>query len=332
MTNDATQSKTEAAIDEVAAKAQPDVTQYNFVKPPQISKEQRIAVETVFSRFVLSLQDLLSALLRTPLDVSVQSVEHTTFPQFKESLSSPCATFVFDTGHGVGGEGVIDLSTPVAYYIVDRLFGGLGEEALQDRSLSELEQSVVRGVTERVLALLREAWDEHLTLTPEIVRYESTPENLRADSRVQTVLVARVEIRGAGGLAGVVALSLPIVILESFLQDLTPDRTARTRSSGDGHNTYRALIEKDLKFAHVCLTARLSPLSLSARSLTDLAPGQIIQTSQYIDLPIELHVNGRCLYLGTLGQVRRQVGLQITETVSLTPGDSAVRTTRGRVL
>jgi flagellar motor switch protein FliM len=71
---------------------------------------------------------------------------------------------------------------------------------------------------------------------------------------------------------------------------------------------------------------------LSTQSLTDLAPGQIIQTNQHIDLPIELHVNGRCLYLGTLGQVRRQVGLQIAERVSRATGDSTARTTRGRIL
>lgn len=309
------------------------VEPYSFAGPQQLAREHRVALEGVFTRFRLSLQDLLSSLLRTPLDVSLHSLDHMDFAAFRKSLSAPCATFVFDTGCGVGGEGIVDVTAAFGFYIVDRLFGGQGEASLQERSLSELEQAVVRGVAERLLALLRDAWkEEDLELTPEIIRFEANPENLRADGRVQTVIVAQLTIRAAEGFNASLVISLPLVVLGSFLDGQVADRNARVGKSDPACSQFRESIANDLRLAHVFLSARLAPLSLSARCLAALAPGQVIQTSQHIDLPIELHVNGRCRYLGTLGQVRRHVGLQITATVASPPRHSTQRTTRGRIL
>jgi flagellar motor switch protein FliM len=331
VTDNATISEAAQVPDGAPAGASPQVQLYNFAHAPQLSREHRVALEAVFTRLTLSLQDLLSSLLRIPLDVSLDGLEHVAFGEFRKALSTPCATFVFDTGHGVGGEGIVDVTTGVGFYIVDRLFGGPGEAPHQERSLSDLEQSVVRGVAERLLALLRDSWKEHLELAPEIVRFESNPENLRADSRVQTVIVSEMAIRAGESFSGQLAICLPLLILESFLQERVADRPARTKKSGRT-SRHREHIAEDLKLAHVSLAARLAPLSLSARSLADLAPGQVIQTNQHIDLPIELHVNGRCRYLGTLGQVRRHVGLQITATIANTSGKGKLRTTRGRIL
>lgn len=332
VTSDSTQSDNSTASDPAAAKTDTTVERFDFVRPPQLSKEQRTSLDAVYSHFAQSLQELLSSLIRTPVDISVKRIEHEAFDQFRGSLASPCATFVFDTGCGAGGEGIIEIGPPVAYYVVDRLFGGPGEAANQERPLSDLERSVVRGVTERVLALLSDTWREHLELTPEIVRYESNPGSLRSDGRVQTVLVAELEMRVGDAFDGIISVCLPFLILEPFLRQQTGEQTVSRKVTKEGQNRHRARIENDLKLAQLFLSARLSPLTLSTRSLVNLKPGQVIQTTQHIELPIELHVNGQCRYRGTLGQVRRHVGLQITEKLSVTPGNGAVRTTRGRVL
>jgi len=95
---------------------------------------------------------------------------------------------------------------------------------------------------------------------------------------------------------------------------------------------FRSAIEGDLRHARMSLSARLAPLSLTARSIADLAVGQVIQTNQHVETPVEIHVNEQQRFVGTLGQVRRHVGVQLTEAVPGRPTFKPVRTTSGRIL
>ena len=331
MTTASEQPAIDAGTGPLNEKATPQIQPYDFVRPTQISREHRAILDAVFGRFGRSLEGFLSSRLRTPVDVAVQSVEHMTLEGFAHTFSSPCVAFLYTTGCPQGGEGVIDVGTSVAYYLIDCLFGGSGESPQQERPLSELEQSVVRGVAERILMLLRDAWRGDLELAPEITQYASTAESLRAKHAEQEVLATRLGIQ-AGAFTGEASLCFPFSSLEPLIQARSSDKRTGGSGGDDGQARYRAAIEEELKRAHISLEARLPTLSLRARSLAGLSVGQVIQTGHHIESPIELHINGRCRYLGTLGQVRGHVGLQISETISARPGHNAGQTTRGRVL
>lgn len=303
--------------------AQPLVaTPYNFLRPPRVSKDRRVTLEAIFSRVGASLQATFSSRLRTPVDV-ICAVEQATFSEFVLGVSSPCAAFVFGLGASVRGEGVVDLGLDLAFLVVDRVFGGPGEPIKVERPLTMLERSVVRGFIDKLLATLREAWADHLALAPEVTGFESTPDMLRVASREDNVLAVRFDVR-VGGFESYIGLCLPLLSLESFLAEKTRGTAAAASTPAQ-----RRLVESALLAAHVGLAVRLPPLRLSAREIARLRPGQIITTTQPIDAPVELHVNGRCRFVGTLGQYRRTLGLKVTQPAG--PRDGTGRPTRGRI-
>ena len=63
-----------------------EVLPYNFLRPPRISKERRVQLESIHSRFALSVQSMLSSRLRVPMDVSC-TVEQATFSEFVLSIA-----------------------------------------------------------------------------------------------------------------------------------------------------------------------------------------------------------------------------------------------------
>ena len=155
-----------------------DVVPYNFLRPPRISKDRRVQLEAIGARFALSLQSMFSSRLRTPTDVTCM-VEQVTLSEFVLSIANPCAVFVFNLGGSAGGQAAIDLSTDLGFFIVDRVFGGPGESTRLDRALTPLEQTVVRGFAEKILALFRESWHDHVPFQPQIVGFEATPDMLQ---------------------------------------------------------------------------------------------------------------------------------------------------------
>jgi flagellar motor switch protein FliM len=332
-------SLTQREIDAILQKTTPvplapvmvpdDIVAYNFTRPPRVSKDKRASLESIYQRFALSLQALLGSLLRIPLDVVVASVEQAMFSEFILSLGNPCATFVFESGDRMGGEGAMDLSTDFAFYLLDRLFGGPGDPQAMSRSLTPLEQAVVRNVVDRTLGLLREAWLENLTLTPRVVSFESNPEMLQITSREDNVLVTQLEIRSAT-FNGFVTLCMPMSSLEGFLQEKTSTRVHRTSDAAAAAS--RRLVQESLQHAHVGIIARFPPLWLTARQIADLTPGRVLHTTHNVEDPIEVLVNGRLRLMGSLGEVRSHLGLRIREKVTRPVDDRPVKSRQGRIL
>ena len=307
-----------------AKKPAADVVPYNFLRPPRISKDRRVQLESIFSRFALSLQSMLSSRLRTQMDVSC-SVEQATFSEYVLSIANPCATFVFSLGPTIPFQAAIDLSTDLAFFMLDRAFGGPGESTSQQRGLTQLERTVARGFADKMLALFREAWQDHLVFEPEVVSFESSPDMLQIASHEDNVLVVNLEVR-AGQFSALVALCVPLVALEGFLGDKTgrgPNRHAIPAAQ-------RHLVESVVRGAQVDVVVRFPLIRVSARDVASLTVGQIIQTTQPIDGPIEVHINGSRRFVGVLGQYRRTLGLRITAAAPPLPVATA-RATRGRI-
>ena len=252
------------------------------------------------------------------------------FSEYILSLGTPCASFVFEMGDRMGTQGTIDLSTDFAFHLVDRLFGGPGDPQAMQRPLTLLEQAVVRNVTERALGLLRDSWQENLAMAPQITGFESNPEMLQIASREDNVLVTNLEIRSVT-FNGFIALCLPMSSLESFLQEKGGGR-APARHNELELAANRAVAEASLQHAHVDVVARFPTMWLTARQLSELAPGKVLQTACAADEPVEIYVNERLRYLGAMGQVRRQLGLRVTDRVQKPAVERQVKSRQGRVL
>ena len=332
-------SLTQREIDAILQKTTPvplapvmsdDVVPYNFSRPPRVSKDRRANLESIYTRFALSLQALLASLLRTPLDVVVGSIEQAMFSEYILSLGTPCASFVFDVGDRMGSQGAIDLSTDFAFHLVDRLFGGPGDPQSLQRPLTQLEQAVVRNVTERTLAILRDSWAESLVMAPATVSFESNPEMLQITSREDNVLVTNFEIRSVS-FNGFIALCLPMAALETFLQEKGAGRQQARHTEHEMAES-RALVQGNLQHAHMDVVARFPTLWLTARQLSELEPGRILHTGCSAEEPVDIHVNERLRYLGAVGQVRRQIGLRITERVQKPAAGRPIQSRQGRVM
>jgi flagellar motor switch protein FliM len=308
-----------------------EIVAYNFMRPPRVNKDRRSTLESIHARFALSMQAMLTSRLRTPIDLVLSSVEQANFSEFILSLASPCAAYVFKIGDRLGSQGVIDFSTDVAYHLVDRMFGGPGEPCEIRRSLTPLEQTVVRGMADRGVGLLRDAWQGQLEMNPEVVQFESIPDMLQITSREDTVLLMTFEMR-TGSFSGFITICLPMGIIEQSLQSRQAARQLQSRSGGADVSGARALVEASLKTAQLVLQTRLPVFRLSAREVNHLQAGQVIQTGLLLDVPIEVLVNRRVSYLGFLGQQRRRVCLRITHPVTTSVTERSEHDRQGRVL
>jgi flagellar motor switch protein FliM len=301
-----------------------DVVLWDFARVPRVPRDRQAVLESVFAHHAQLLESLFSTSLRTPVTVSLTSVEQVEAREFLLSLASPCAAALFEAGSSSAGTfGVLDFGTGLAFRFLDRLFGGAGQDAPPRRALTSIEQTVLRSVTERALLLLREAWQEKLSVGHRVQSFESDPGMIQFPSREDAVIAVTLQVRCSAFEAAMV-LGLPLSALESGIQD--PLRDAR------GPKPDRPHVESVLRQSHLMITARLPQIQLRMRDVTSLVPGQVLHTGLAADTPVELFVNGEPRFIGSLGQVQKHVGLSIIQRTTAPAVSRPVCPKKGRVL
>jgi flagellar motor switch protein FliM len=275
---------------------------------------------------------MLSTRLRAPTDVVVSSVEQATFAEFQFSLANPCAAFVFEMSSDTGDLAVMDVGTDLAFYLVDRLFGGPGESVNMNRAITPLERLVVQGIAEKTLDILAEVWKDHHPFKPANVTFESVPEALQVASKEDNVLVANLEVK-SGSFAGWLSVCIPLNSLETFLQE-KPARSmqARQRNYSEDRRKSREEVEVTLRLAKVPITARFPEFGLKSTDLAEFAAGKVIMTGHLLNVPVNVLVRGREYVRGEIGQVQGHIGLRVTQVLDRTRGTPNPKTPRGRLL
>jgi flagellar motor switch protein FliM len=199
----------DAQAAEGPAAAPPDVRPYSFLHPERWSGERRAALDSVHESFAAGIADELAVQLNLKPEVRLAAFEVVPAPEVLLSLGSPCAASLFHVGDSGGPLGLLDLNRPLAFGLLDRVLGGEGEPTGPDRPLSPLEQGLLRGVIDRILPRLREAWKEQVAVSAEVAGFETNPAQCDLGGPESRLLVSVFEI-DAAPLLGRMTVALPV--------------------------------------------------------------------------------------------------------------------------
>ena len=302
-----------------------DVQIYDFRRPHRVSKERLRTLEAMYERLVKGLEAWLISRLRGQVEMRLQSVEQFSFGEFTLSLPMPCSSFIFDIT-GTGQKGVVDIGPEFSTYLIDRLFGGEGTGASITRTLTPIERLAIRGVADRVTALLQEVWQDHVPLELGVTGFESSPEILQVVNREDPVLVANVEF-SAGGVNSLLLICLPFSVLDKFFTAGSAQRLSLLHTSEQEREQTRQRSEAALRATRVSLVARLPEFRLSLREITQIAEGQIVPTGIPKDARVIVRAGTQERFIGHAGRVNGNLAVRIADAVPTpstpTPGTSA---------
>jgi flagellar motor switch protein FliM len=303
-----------ASLTQSPAERESNPVVYDFRRPHRISKDRLRTIEAMYERMAKSLEAWLLSRLRKQVDLKLQSVEQHSFGEFTLSLSTPCASFAFDIRNVEGQKGVIDIGHELAFFVVDRFFGGDAQPVALQRALTPIERMTVRVLIERVAALLREIWQDHITLDLELTSFESAPEMLQTSSREDPVLVANLEV-SAEGLRSLLIVCLPLTVLEKFFAEGDSRAVKPMLGTAVERAATRQIAEANIRDVPVDIAAQLPAFDVTLRELTQLQAGSILGTGLSTDTPIQLIIGNRPRYVGQPGRLGQRVAIRITDPV-----------------
>ena len=290
---------------------------YDFKRPNRVSKEQLRAVKGIHDKMARNLAAQISSIMRSIVEIQLHSVDQMTYGEFLMSLPSPTSFNVFSI-KPLDGSCVIELNPSIAFPMIDRLLGGVGESFESTRELTDIELNLLDAILRIVMQRLKEAWGPITEMYPNVETKESSLNVVQVVSQNEIVIMVVMEII-IGNSSGMINLCYPVIYLEPILSRLANRdiMLGETSAKKSRNKELTALVGR----AEVFNEAIIGKSELSVGELLDLEQGDII----ILDRPADDHaivlIDKKELFLAEIGLHRFRKSIKIKQLIKTDKDD-----------
>lgn len=285
---------------------------YDFKRPDKLSKDQLRTIQMIHETFARLNTTMLSANLRTSVQIQVISVDQLTYEEFTRSIPEFTVIGIFDTG-SLSGNAIIEMNPNIAFTIIDRLFGGSGDNAEISREFTDIELTIIEKVIMKLLGNLKESWSDIIDVLPRIDQIESNPQFVQIVGPNEMVVLVTFEIK-IGNAEGMMNICLPVPLIDPIIPKLSAQYWFSSVKKEKTEENLLALKER-LKRVSVPFRVNLGKTVISLNDLLRLKSGDVISLKQSIKAPLDVMVGSELKFKAVPGTEGKKLAVSIEEVI-----------------
>lgn len=290
--------------------SQRKIRSYDFKRATRFSKDHIRSLARIHENFARFLTTYFSAQLRTFVQINVVSVDQLPYDEFIRSVPKMTILNVFEA-EPLEGRMVLEVHPNVAYAMLDRLLGGLGQSPAKISALTEIETVVMERIFSRMFDSFQEAWRSVADLKPRLVTLETNPQFLQLVSPNETIALISMSTK-IGETTGMINLCIPHVVLEPIMPRLSVHHWFVSQKRQRSPEEIQSL-EKRVHVAKLPVVAELGESTITVQELLNLSPGDVIALNRRTDEPLHIKVGEKVKFLGVPGTARGKLAVRITD-------------------
>jgi len=283
---------------------------YDFKRPDKFSKDQIRTLYMLHENFARILNTYLSTNLRSMVNVDVVSVEQLTYEEFVRSMSNPSVIGII-TMSPLKGNILLEVNPNIAFAILDRLLGGRGETIAKIRTLTDIEEIVIRKVIERILQNFSEAWHNVVEISPQMGAIESNPQFTQIVPPNDMVVIITLQIK-IGKVEGLMNICIPYLVLEPVMPKLTTTYWVASSVSKEARPDQIDLLQRKIKNTTVPVIVEMGEVGISVQEFLMLSRGDVLQLDTKVGSDLKLIVGSKAKFLCKPGLSNKNVAVQIS--------------------
>ncbi len=292
------------------------IKDYDFKRALRFSKDQIRSLTRIHENFARLLTTYFSAQLRTYVEIDVASVDQIPFEEFIRSIPNMTLINIFEVPP-LEGNVLMEVNPNIAYSMLDRLMGGVGESPSKVDNLTEIETKIMMNLFEKSFDNLREAWAGIADIDPFLAEMEVNPQFLQMISPNETVVVISFNII-IGESSGMINICIPHVVLEPIVPNLSVRYWMQTNKKEPTPEQSEALKQR-VREAELPIVAELGNGQMSIEEFLHLEKGDVLSLNRKIDEPLTVKVGDLPKFTAQPGQMKSWLAIQIIDV--LTGGD-----------
>jgi flagellar motor switch protein FliM len=290
--------------------AEREIVRFDFRLPHRLSKRQLQTFNAVHDNFAEAFGSFLVSRLQTTVSVNVVSVDQIFYSEYILSTARPSCLYVFriDASDAMA---VMELSPPLVLAIIARMLGGTTEGKIETRTITKIEQNIIRGVVLRALSDLEKSWATIVEQKFKLERYETEGDFIQIAPTSEIVLVVSLELT-IGDQKHLMNVCFPTFALEDVLAKLNVQNYSNVSRSGDRNEWTRQILKK-LEATKVPAVCMLGEATLTLQQLIALEPGDVLLTNTTITGDLKVMLGGRTRAYGRPGVSNGRTAVKISQ-------------------
>ncbi len=167
---------------------------YDFRRPIQLSRDHSRILQLAFDSFARQATTMFTSSLRTVCQVTLASIDQRSYAEYVDELDALTYLSIF-TAEPIAGQCVLEIPLPATMAAIDHMLGGPGSAEQPRRPLTEIESGVVSGFVNRLLGEMRYALAGTLSIEPEVVGVEYSPQFAQVAGATDVMVVATFDLK-----------------------------------------------------------------------------------------------------------------------------------------
>ena len=274
------------------------IRSYDFRTANKFSKDQMRTLHFIYDNFASRLSTYLSGTLRVICEVEVISIEEQTFSELSNSMPSPVIISIISMPP-LAGSVLFEITPVIAYEIISRLLGGVGQFENTDKAFTEIEVSIMERVIRKMLVLMNEAWEKINRVNASLERVETSSQYVQIVSANEPIAIVTLNVK-IGETADIINLCIPHVAVQPIAKKLvmktwyTDNGLAKTTEEKDN-------FEARLSGIYLNLHAVFNATPATVKDVLNTKVGDVIQLDHNINRPITVQVEHIPKFKGAVG-------------------------------
>jgi flagellar motor switch protein FliM len=294
----------------VESKREKKIQPYNFWSPARFSKDQMRAVELVHEDLSERLTTSLPTFLRTNVRPRLVHIEQGRFHDFIKDFPQNTLFHLISLAP-LPGHMILTMSLNVSYLILEQRLGGKIEGRFTERALTEIDQSLLRGLVEHMLGDMKGAWSKVASLEPSLEDSTVNQHWVQMIMGNERVMLLTIEIN-IQGVTGTISIFIPYNTLKPITDVLNPHIWIAGRKQHQQDPAARQMAIQSTMKATMPVTVILGNVDLPLRDLVNLSVGDVIELDTNIDSPLIVQVANKKQFYARVGKSHKRLGVQIT--------------------
>lgn len=276
---------------------------YDFGRPAALSREHTRALAGAFDAFARLWAMQVTSKTRMRAHIAVERVSLETYDEYVDTIPGT-TTLVLCAAEGSDDRAVVEFPLSTAMSWIVRMLGGDTASPLEGRTLTGIEQALLRAMMDETLAHLRASLGDLVPAEFAVSAVQYNPAFAQIVAARDLVVVARFSMRLADRMEAA-SVALPAAVLL--------ERLSRTAT------TAHALTDPDVVRRHVDetpveLVLRLAPRAMSPADVLGLSVGDVIPLPHAETRPLDLTVGEHVVAAGAVGVSGARLACVVTSS------------------
>lgn len=285
---------------------------HDFRRASKFAKDHIKTLNIIYDNYARLVTNFLTGYLRTLVQVDVVSVEALPYSDFSNSVANPVIMAVVDFAP-LSGSIIFEIEPHIAYALVDRILGGKGSTMERVREFTEIELAIIERITIQMLNLMREPWENVLSIRPRLDKIETNAQFAQIVAQNETVALITLSAR-IGEADGMMNICIPHMVVEPIVSKLST-RFWFSNVEKEATPEMKRDIEKGVQSTAVPVKAVLGRTKITVGDFLELQSGDVLALDSGVNEELEVRVGDLLKFYAIPGVRKNKVALKITRVM-----------------